>query len=191
MAPRHTSTFSVLQATRSSRDAVPPWAARHLLEEDEPRLSKTDLRDARRVLPNQQGWLVPAPGGKLCLARLVYPLVPRSHGKPVPPIVNRACSGEAEASMGRLMETQSLSTTFASRLPTRVDGIVPDGVHHVVINSSVDGTKTVSVARNAYELIVVNPRSVSFVTDLPGHRQRYIVQTPTVVGAKPYPSPSH
>ncbi|HEV7481706.1 MAG TPA: hypothetical protein VGO13_01265 [Solirubrobacterales bacterium] len=90
------------------------------------------------------------------------------------------------------METQSLSTTFAKRLPTRVDGIVPDGVHHVVIDSTIKGaSKAVPVVRNAYEAIVVNPRSVSFVAEQAGRRRRYAVLTPSAAGGRPYPSSSH
>lgn len=69
------------------------------------------------------------------------------------------------------------STTLAKRLPTRVDGIVPDGVHHVIVRSIGDASRAVPVARNAYEVIVVNPRSVSFVAEQAGHRRRYVVPT--------------
>jgi hypothetical protein len=85
------------------------------------------------------------------------------------------------------METQSLSTTFAKRLPTRVDGVVPDGVHHVVVRSIGDASKAVPVVRNAYEAIVVNPRSVSFVAAQAGRRRRYVVLTLSAAGGRPYP----
>jgi hypothetical protein len=144
----------------------------------------TDIREARKVLSKQEGWLIPAAEGKLCLVRVVYPLVPRSNGKRLPPSLSQTCASETEAVDGRLLETQSLSTTLAQRLPTRVDGIVPNGVHRVTVRSSDGASRTVPVARNAYEVIVVNPRSVAFVAERAG-RRRYIVRTPSVAGGKP------
>jgi hypothetical protein len=100
------------------------------------------------------------------------------------PSISQTCASETEAVDGRLLETQSLSTTLAQRLPTRVDGIVPNGVHRVTVRSSDGASRTVPVARNAYEVIVVNPRSVAFVAERAG-RRRYIVRTPSVAGGKP------
>jgi hypothetical protein len=187
----HSSVFAVLRTPRTSGDVVPLFVARFLLEGNEPKLAETDLQDARRVLPDQQGWLVPAPEDKLCLVRVVYPLISKSHGEDLPPSVNRTCSTQGAVEAGRLMETQSLSTTLAKRLPTRVDGVVPDGVHHVVVRSIGDTKKAVPVVRNAYEVIVVNPRTVSFVAEQAGRRRRYVVQTPSAAGGRPYPLPGH
>jgi len=183
--------FAVLQTARTRGDVVPFSVARYLLESDEPRLSGTDIQGARGVLPNQQGWLVPAAEDKLCLVRVVYPFVSKSDGEHLPPSISRACSSEVTAEAGRLVETQSLSTTLAKRLPTRVDGIVPDGVHHVSVHSTDGASKVVPVVRNAYEVIVVNPRFVSFVAEQAGRRRRYVVPTPSAAGGRPYPLPSH
>jgi len=183
--------FAVLQSPATRRDASSPSVARDVLKARSPTFSITDIRDAREVLAKQEGWLIPAAEGKLCLVRVVYPLVPRSNGERLPPSISQTCASEADAMDGRLMETQSLSTTFAKRLPTRVDGVVPDGVHHVVVRSIGDAKKAVPVVRNAYEVIVVNPRSVSFVAKQARRRRRYIVQTPSVAGGRPYPLPSH
>jgi hypothetical protein len=178
--------FAVLQSPATRVDALRPLAAQYLLKARKPAFSITDIRDAREVLSKQEGWLIPAAEGKLCLVRVVYPLVPRSNGKRLPPSISQTCASEADAVDGRLLETQSLSTTFAKRLPTRVDGIVPDGVHHVLVGSTIDGaSKAVPVVRNAYEVIVVNPRSVTFVAEQAGRRRRYIVRTPSVAGGKP------
>jgi hypothetical protein len=179
------SPFAVFQSPATRRDALPPSMARYLLTASKPAFSITDIRDARKVLSKQEGWLIPAAEGELCLARVVYPLLPTNNGKRLPPSLSQTCASETEAVDGRLLETQSLSTTFAKRLPTFVDGIVPDGVHHVVVRSIGDASKAVPVVRNAYEVIVVNPRSVTFVAEQAGRRRRYIVRTPSVAGGKP------
>lgn len=186
------SAFDVLRAAPRRGDALTPMVARYLLSAQGLALSPGELDNVRRVLTDQEGWLLPTVDGKLCLVRVVYPLVPTSNGERLPPSISQTCSSESEAIAGRLMETQSLSTTFAKRLPTRVDGIVPDGVHHVVIDSTIKGaSKAVPVVRNAYEAIVVNPRSVSFVAEQAGRRRRYAVLTPSAAGGRPYPSSSH
>lgn len=142
------------------------------------------------MLSDQQGWLLPAPESDLCLVRVVYPLVPEINGESLPPSASRECSSEAAAEAGRLFGSQSLSTTFVKRLPTRVDGIVPDGVHYVTVHFAGDASKKVAVVRNAYEVIVINPHSVSFLATRTGHRQRYIVAMPSLTGAKKQPVPS-
>lgn len=192
LATSSQSALDVLRAPRSNRDAVPPWVVRHLLTKgEEPALSITDIHSARRVLPHQKGWLVSAPEDELCLVRVVYPLVFEIDGEHLPPSVIRSCSTEAAAEAGRLFETQSLSTTFAKRMPTRVDGIVPNGVPQVTVRFAGSGSKKVAVKRNAYETIVINPRSVSFVAKRTGRWQRYVIPLPSVAGASPTPYRAH
>jgi hypothetical protein len=187
-----TSPFAVLRAAPTIGDALPLSVARRLLESEGPNLSRRDIQGARRVLTNHQGWLIAGPGGELCLVRLVYPLVPGSHGEHLPPSVGLVCSSEAAAKGGRLMETRSLSTTLAKRLPTLVDGIVPDGVRRVVVDSTGGAhQKVVPVVRNAYEVVVVNPSSVSFVARQAGRRRLDVIPTPSTAGGRPYPSRSH
>lgn len=182
------SSFSILRSARSANDAIPPWIARRLSESgNPPLLSRTDLREARKVLPHQEGWLVPAGEGNLCLVGVVQPLVPEINGQRLPPVSKRSCASEAKAEAGELFETQSLSTTFAKRLPTRVDGIVPDGVRHVTVHFLGGASRVLPVKRNSYETIVVNPYSLSFVAHRGGRRQRYILSVPTAAGASPAP----
>jgi len=181
------SAFAVLRAPGSVDDAVPSWVAHYLVEGAEPTLSAEDIAGARRVLANQQGWLVPAPENELCLALVVEPLVSETGGERLYPSVKRSCASQAEAEQGRLSETQSLSTTFAKRLPTRVVGIVPDGVREVTIHWAGGASTRVAVARNAYEDIVINPSSVSFMATRSGHRHRYVVPLSSVAGARPTP----
>ncbi len=182
------SAFAVLNTARTSADTVPSRLAGDLLKKGEPSLSPTAIHNARRVIPNKQVWLVPAPEGVLCLVRVVYPLIALgTRGERLPPVLRGACSSEKAAETGRLMATQSLIATFAKLVPTRVYGIVPNGVRHVVARSSGKAARTVAVQRNAYEFTMINPRSVSFVTSSGGHQRRYLIPTPTVAGAKPYP----
>jgi hypothetical protein len=185
------SAFSVLRAARTSSDAVPLSFARDLLRSSEPNLYEPDIEGARKVLSHQLAWLVPGPGGALCLVRVVYPLVSEGQGERLPASLGRVCSSEGAAREGRLMETQSLSTTFAKRLPTLVDGIVPDGVHRVVVHSIGGVRRAVPVVRNAYEAIAESPRSISFVAPQAGRRRPYVVLTPSTAGGRPYPTPSH
>jgi hypothetical protein len=184
----HRSAFSVLRSSPSVEDAIPLWVVRRLSESDKPPvLSAADFADARRVLPRQKGWLAPAPEGELCLVRVAYPLVREMDGERLPPLAGRLCLSETEAEAGRLFETQSLSTTFAKRLPTRVVGIVPDGVHQVTVRFLGGASRKVAVKRNGYETVVINPRSLSFVAKRGGRRRRYVISLPTVAGASPTP----
>jgi hypothetical protein len=181
------SAFAVLRAPASGDDALPPWVAHHLVDGDGPTLSAADIKGARRVLANQQGWLVPGPESELCLVRVVDPLVSQVGGQSLSPSVERSCASQAQAEQGRLSETQSLSTTFAKRLPTRVVGIVPDGVREVTIHWAGGASTSVAVARNAYEDTLINPSSVSFTAASSGHRRRYVVRLSSVAGTRPSP----
>ncbi len=180
------STLAVLRAPRTADDAVPSWVARFLTKNGEPMLSTEDLEDARRVLANQQGWLVPAPENELCLALVVDPLVPEVNGQRLYPSVKRSCVTRAEVEQGRLAETLSLIPNFAKRIPTRVTGIVPDGVSEVTIRGA-SATAKVTVIRNAYEDILINPSSVSFTATTDGHRQHYVVPLASAAGTSPAP----
>src|SRR4029077_17285903 len=124
--------LAVLGTSPSPVDVVPSWVVHHLLEEHQPTLSVADIRKARRGLLRQDAWLVPDPENGLCLVRVIYPLDHEESGEHLPPAVSRLCARNAEVETGRLFETQSLSTTIAKRLPTLVDGMVPDGVDQVV-----------------------------------------------------------
>jgi hypothetical protein len=185
------SAFAVLRVPRSHDDEVPPWVEHLVLEGHEPVLSAADIQGARGVLPRQQGWLIQAPEGGLCLVRMIYPLVSEVDGESLPPSVSRSCSSAAAAEAGQLFQTQSLSTTFVKRMPTRVIGIVPDGVDHVAVRFAGNASKRVAVVRNAYETIVINPHSVSFVAKRAGRRRRYVVHLPSVAGASPTPYRAH
>lgn len=186
------SAFAVLESQRSNRDMVPPWVVRRLLKANEPMLSAADIQGARRVLPHQEGWLIPGPEDGLCLVRVIYPLVSEVNGEQFPPSVSLSCSSQAKAEAGQLFETQSLSTTFAKRSPTRVDGIVPNGVRSVTVRFAGSASKKVAVERNAYETIVINPRLVSFVAKRTGRRRRrHVIPLPSVAGASPTPYRGH
>jgi hypothetical protein len=187
----HSSAFAVLRTAPTSADMIPPRFARYLFNGDDPSLSHVDIQDARRVIPSRQVWLVPAPEETLCLVQVIYPLMLGVHGEHLPPGVGGKCSSEMEAEEGRLMATRSLSTRPAEQVPTRVYGIVPDRVRYVVARSSRNLLRTVTVQRNAYEFVMVNPSSVSFTTRQSGGRQRYVIPTPSVAGAEPYPSVRH
>jgi hypothetical protein len=161
---------------------------RYLVKGDEQVQRLADIYGARRVLPDQQGWLVSAPEDRLCLVRIVYPLVSEMDGKYLYPSVSRSCVSEAAAEAGRLVEVQSLSTTFVKHPPTRVDGIVPDGVRYVTIRFAGTASKVVEVVRNAYEAIVTNPRSVSFAAERGGRQHRYTVPLLSVAGGASTPN---
>ncbi len=180
------SALAVLRAPKTAGEAVPSWVAHFLAKSDEPALSAEDIEGARRVLANRQGWLVPAPENELCLALVVDPLVPEVNGQRLYPSVKRSCATQAEVEQGRLTETLSLSPTFAKRVPTRVTGIVPDGVSEVTIRGAA-ATAKVTVVRNVYEDILINPSSVSFTATTDGHRRHYVVPLASAAGTSPTP----
>lgn len=71
-------------------------------------------------------------------------------------------------------------------MPTRVTGIVPDGVSEVTIRGA-GATAKVAVIRNAYEDILINPSSVSFTATADGHRRHYVVSLASAAGTRPTP----
>ena len=181
------SALAVLRAPRTADDAIPSWVAHFLAKSEEPTLSDENIAGARRVLANQQGWLLPAPESELCLAMVVDPLLPEVNGQRLYPSAKLACASEAEAQQGRLVVTQSLSPNFVKRLPTRVIGIVPDGVSEVTIRGADGVSARVAIIRNAYEDVLVNPSSVSFTATTGGHRQRYEVPLASAAGTSSTP----
>ena len=108
--------------------------------------------------------------------------MPEANGQRLYPSVKRSCVPRAEAEQGRLAETLSLSPNFAKRVPTRVTGIVPNGVSEVTIRGA-SATAKVAVIRNAYEDILINPRSVSFTATVDGHRRHYVVPLASAAGS--------
>jgi hypothetical protein len=181
------SAFAVLQTPDSASEAMPSWVSHDLVANGEPSLSSADVRGARRVLANQQAWLIPAPEGKLCLARIVDPLVSQINGERLYPSLTRSCASLAETEAGQLHESQSLSTSFKRRMPTRVVGVVPDGVSKVTINYEGGASTEVTVTRNAYEDVLINPSSVSFTATASSHSHRYVFKLSSVAGASSTP----
>jgi hypothetical protein len=181
------SAFAVLHTPGSGDEQMPSWVSHDLVANGEPTLSATNVRGARRVLANQQAWLIPAPEGKLCLARIVNPLVPEINGERLYPSLTRSCASLSETEAGQLHESQSLSTSFKRRMPTRVVGVVPDGVSEVTINYEDSGSTKVTVTRNAYEDVLINPSSVSFTATARNHSHRYVVKLSSVAGANSTP----
>jgi hypothetical protein len=161
-AVRHPG-FSLLDQRGGPNDAVPSQVTAALEADVSPEFTARDIRIARRVLPSESAWLVPAEGGDLCLVRLVYPLVSSIGGTPLGPAVAVGCNSEAAALAGRLVATQSLSATSAARtVPVRVIGIVPDGVENVSIRSGRGHASRVAVVQNAYEAVLRDPTEVLF-----------------------------
>ncbi len=176
----------MLNAPQSPADAVPSWVEHELTENGEPLLSRADVSRARAVLPDE-GWLIPYGASSVCLVRVIEPLVPELDGKRLYPSVTRSCATDVQAAQGHLTETQSLSTTFAKRLRTRVVGVVPDNVPDVVLRFDGRSSTRVPVMRNAYEAVLVNPNQVSFEVHAGRHRRRYVESLASVAGASPRP----
>jgi hypothetical protein len=163
---RPTPHFAVFAAHRAD-DALPPELTAALTGGGSPQFSTADIGAARRVLASAPVWLVPASPDKACIVRIVYPL-PEFRGK-YPPAFVHTCVTESEAQEGALVETQILGIS-ARTSPTRVIGIVPDGVGLVTITASRGPSATVPVVRNAYEATLAKPTTVIF-------RVRYHGQT--------------
>ena len=165
---------------------MPSWVVRDLLRDSEPAFTATDIRAARRVLVHQQAWLLPAPGDDLCMARVIDPLVAEIGGQRLHPSVERSCATRAAAEAGRLSEAQSLSTTFRKRIPTRVVGVVPDGVHNVTIHFDGSSAVKVTVTRNAFEDVLINPSAISFTSSTSGESHSVPLASVAGTNSAPY-----
>lgn len=155
--------FSVLAQKAGPDDVVPGQIAEALAQSTRPEFSKADIAAARRVVSDNPVWLIPAVNGELCLARIVYPLVARSHGAPLPPAPAIACDAQTAALDGKLVVTQSLVTTAQGALgPSRVLGVVPDGASAVRVVFGHGQSASVEPIRNGYELVVEDPERLLF-----------------------------
>lgn len=163
-APVHYAGFSLLSRGGGTGDAIPDEALATLKSDASVSLNREDIVDARRVLPSEPAWLVPAGGGDLCLVRLLYPLVRAVGGAALPPAPVVDCASQANALAGKLVTTQSLSATSAgASVPIRVIGVVPDGVNSVTIGSQSGSRMRVDVLRNGYVAVLREPTEVIFV----------------------------
>jgi hypothetical protein len=155
--------LAVLGEAPMSSDLLPAEVVTALTQSVRPEFTGADLRSARRVLPLNPGWLVPAEDGQACLVRLVYPLIATERGTPLGPTPSYVCASEVATREGRLVETQSLTTSGTGTRNARVVGVVPNGVAAVTLVSGNGRQVTVPVFRNAYEAIAVDPIVVRFV----------------------------
>ncbi len=155
--------LAVFGEAPTSSDLLPAEVVTALTQSVRPEFTHADLRSARRVLPLNPGWLVPAEDGQACLVRLVYPLIAAEHGAPLSPTPSYVCASEAETREGRLFETQSLTISGTGTRNARVVGVAPNGVAAVTLVSGKGRQVTVPVFRNAYEAIAVDPIVVRFV----------------------------
>jgi hypothetical protein len=152
--------FAVFDVAPTPSDALAGDVASTLSKSAQPEFEQTEIKEARRVLANKPGWLVPAANGEICLVLLIYPVVGAVHGEVLPPIPTTACQPEALAKAGRLVGTHSLSASLTRTTSSDVTGIAPNGVTSVMVVPSL----SVDVVRNAYEVVVADPVAVRFTT---------------------------
>lgn len=155
--------FSVFAQQANADDVVPQLIDEALEQSVQPEFTRSDIAAARRVLPDDPVWLVPAANGELCMARLKFPLVASFHGTPLPTIPAIVCAGQAAALAGRLVVTQSLALRArTATAPTRVIGVVPDGASRVRVIFRHGKAMSVEARRNGYELILDDPERIQF-----------------------------
>ncbi len=157
--------ISVLTEKASSDDALPRQIEEALTQSTRPRFSGPDRSAARRLLPEEPAWLVPAANGELCIARIVYPLIARLHGEPLAPVVAVACATQAATVAGKLVVTQSLATAprASTSSPTRVLGVLPDGATGVRLVFARGKSAPDEPIRNGYEIVVEDPERLQFL----------------------------
>jgi hypothetical protein len=149
-------------AGRRGEGELPSYVAAALAHSRRTRFSAADIDDARRVLPVQPVWLVPASEDKVCIVRIAYPLSGPTPGTGTAPAIGHTCNSEGEAQAGWLVETQSLGSSSSGWRRMKVIGIAPDGVANVTITARHGSTTTALVQNNAYEAVVTGPVSVIF-----------------------------
>ena len=178
--------FAVFDGAPTPSDALPAEVAATLTRSTKPEFGNAEIKDARRVLANDPGWLVPAANGEVCLVQLIYPLIAPAHGEVLPPTPATSCAPEAQVQAGQLVGTHSLSASVTRVADSTVTGVVPDGVAAVTIISSHARSTTLDVVRNAYEATVRDPVAVRFVTTSHGKPETHTVQLTTFSGGKRY-----
>jgi hypothetical protein len=183
-APLPQPGFSVFAGSPTSSDALPDEIATQLPQNVDHKFAKADIRDARRVLADDPGWLVPAANAEICLVQLIYPLIPVVHGEVLRPAPSTSCASEASAQAGRLVGTRSLSTSTTRATKTSVTGIVPNGVSTVTIVSARGQQTIADVMRNAYEAVATDPVAVRFVTTSHGKPTTHTVKLATFTGGR-------
>lgn len=171
--------FAVFDGVPTSSDSLPAEVATALSRSVQLAFGKAEIREARRVLVNAPGWLVPAANGKICLVELIDPLVAKEDGQVLPPATTMSCAPEASAEAGRLVGTRSLSASLTKATDSNVTGVAPNGVATVKIIVSHGRSLTVDVVRNAYEAVVADPVAVRFTTTSHGKRITHTVRLAT------------
>jgi hypothetical protein len=154
--------FSALR-DMALRETLPHEVAQSLLTSVGTEFVTADTRVAARLRPLRPIWLVPANDGDLCLVRLTYATSLGARSAALPPSLTRTCLSDAEAKLGRLVETQTPGSSTRGERQTAVIGVVPDGVRTVTLVSWRGSRETVSVRDNAYEGSLVDPREAQFV----------------------------
>jgi hypothetical protein len=174
--------FAVFDGAPTSSDALPGEVAATLSRSVNPEFGKAEIKEARRVLANEPGWLVPAANGEICLVQLIYPLVAKEHGQVSPPATTTSCEPEGSAEAGQLVGTHSLSASLTQATDSNVTGVAPNGVATVKIISSRGRSTSVDVIRNAYEVVVADPVAVRFTTTSHGKSITHTVRLTTFSG---------
>jgi hypothetical protein len=174
--------FAVFDDAPTPSDALTEEVAGTLSRNVQPEFGKAEIADARRVLANDPGWLVPAANGEICLVQLIYPVIGAVHGEVLPPTPETACQPEALAEAGQLVGTHSLSASLTQATDSNVTGVAPNGVATVTIVSSRGRSTSVDVIRNAYEVVVADPVAVRFTTTSHGKPITHTVRLTTFSG---------
>lgn len=178
VVPSFTS-FAVLGKGPTQDDVVPSEVGSVLSGNQGAGFTRTDLRAARRVLPDDPGWLVPASEHQICLVRLIYPLIPRVGDTTLGPVPSSRCATEGDARSGRLVETQALMTVGTRPKSTVVIGILPNGITGATIISRGGSGTLVMVINNAYYGVVLDPVSVRFITHDHGQVEHHVIPLTT------------
>jgi hypothetical protein len=174
--------FAVFDDAPTPSDALTGEVAGTLSRSVQPEFGKAEIADARRVLANDPGWLVPAANGEICLVQLIYPVIGAVHGEVLPPTPETACQPEALVEAGQLVGTHSLSASLTQATDSNVTGVAPNGVATVKIISSRGRSTSVDVIRNAYEVVVADPIAVRFTTTSHGKPITHTVRLTTFSG---------
>jgi len=180
------SDFAVFDDAPAPSDALTGEVAAALLRSLQPEFGKAQIKEARRVLANDPGWLIPAANGEVCLVQLIYPVIGVVHGEALPPAPVTSCEPEVLAEAGQLVGTHSLSASLTQAADSNVTGVAPNGVATVKIVSSHGRSITVDVVRNAYEVVVRDPVAVRFTTTSHGKPTPHTVRLTTFSGGARY-----
>jgi hypothetical protein len=173
------------QRPATASDTMPAEVVTELKTAESPEFTTRDIQAARRMLPSEMAWLVPARNGEVCLVQAIKPLGAAAAKEDLGPTTTRSCSSARDARAGRLVVTQALTTVEIDKPGlARVVGVAPTDATQATILSGDGRTTPADLDNGAYVALARDPVAVRFTTVSLGRRVSRRVALTTFSGSR-------